>query len=955
MASVITIAGEKLFAAKAQANEQLDIDTFIFANVPNQDPTAPINREEGIPTEHKVHEQIVQQVGRINDNVVVYSTVLDSLTGPFEFNWVGLYSSVNQTLVAINHIPATVKTITEPGVAGNTLNRNFGIEYSGIADLTGINVAPETWQLDFTARLGGMDKLTQQLAADMNGKDWFIEDGFKVVPRATANSFSVLPGVGYVSGLRIELKQEHILTLQSYPQFVYVDAWFSGTANSVWTPQVAFTVTNGEMDDYIDVQGVKHYVFKLAVVNAADDVEDFRKKKISGRKLFKTLSELVSARIHESEVGTSVEINERNFGGGGKSVWDIVFALPENSNPFNNVQSVGNPQISFKLRQENPVNLRANGITGGGITDDSDAFIELCSKPVNIIGGKDDIYLITKPIDVKDNSTIDGNGALIRWKGIAPPINNMGRDRGIFEVRGTLGSELDSVSTGDWKKGTDRFPISVGSKVPDTEFVKISAGSLPNAHIGYLIKPSLDQVDNNRIRADYFLGYTLINPTFRYTEVLARKNVEIKNFNIEDQTNGSDDEDISGVVLQFASNCHVLNINAKSTRNPVVFGHYTSDCSVRKGYLDTPSKTSGGKGYFVQWNNAVRCDSEKLTGKSTRHISDFTTAAFCKTEDCGGENTLSGEFVTHGAYEHNLDYIRTRGFLGFAGSGPTFGESAKNITVRNHIGSDIRARANVENLHLYDCETNYAVLNNVDLIVENLKLYDTEVVDGRLQLNNWSRRLGKTFTITKPAVIRDSAIKSADTVFLFEPDLDDDEINIENSSTKIRSSSDLGGGRITFNRGNVECSTTNIIFTDNITKLHFLDVLAVDLGFRTNTRVRALDFKIRGGKWSGANSAGQLFSFRDTGTVVGNLWSMEDAEVDWAGPDTIESPSSFSNPNWDIKLINNQCADGNLTFRPAQRPFRSIANVFKDGANYTPFTLGMDRISEHNIILNQSL
>ncbi|WP_223296250.1 phage tail-collar fiber domain-containing protein [Shewanella halifaxensis] len=193
MASVITIAGEKLFAAKAQANEQLDIDTFIFANVPDQDPTAPINREEGIPTEHKVHEQIVQQVGRINDNVVVYSAVLDSLTGPFEFNWVGLYSSVNQTLVAINHIPTTVKTITEPGVAGNTLNRNFGIEYSGIADLTGINVAPETWQLDFTARLGGMDKLTQQLAADMNGKDWFIEDGFKVVPRATANSFSVLP------------------------------------------------------------------------------------------------------------------------------------------------------------------------------------------------------------------------------------------------------------------------------------------------------------------------------------------------------------------------------------------------------------------------------------------------------------------------------------------------------------------------------------------------------------------------------------------------------------------------------------------------------------------------------------------------------------------------------------------------------------------------------------------
>lgn len=276
MASVITIAGEQLFAAKAQANEQLDIDTFIFANVPNQDPSAPINREEGIPTAHIVYQQNVQQVGRINDNVVVYSTVLDSITGPFEFNWVGLYSSVNQKLVAINHVPTVTKTATAPGEAGNTLNRNFGIEYSGIAALTNITVDAETWQLNFTARLSGMDLLTQQLAADMNGKDWFIDDGLKVVPRATANTFSVTPGVGYVSGLRVELKQEHILIVQSYPQFVYVDAWFSGNANSTWSPQLAFTVTNTEMDDYIDPSGTQHYVYKLAVINAADDVGDLR-------------------------------------------------------------------------------------------------------------------------------------------------------------------------------------------------------------------------------------------------------------------------------------------------------------------------------------------------------------------------------------------------------------------------------------------------------------------------------------------------------------------------------------------------------------------------------------------------------------------------------------------------------------------------------------------------------
>jgi hypothetical protein len=280
MAQVITIAGERLFALKAQNNEQLDVDTFIFANVPGQDPNATIDRNEGLPPVGQiVHQQIVQQVGRVNDNVVIYSTVLDSLTGPFDFNWVGLYSSVNQTLIAVSHIPSVSKTITVPGAAGNTLNRNFGIEYSGIADLTGITVNPETWQLDFTARLSGMDELTRQLAADMNGKDWFIGDGFKVVPRSTANTFKVMPGAGYVSGLRVELAADHILTLSSYPRFVYVDAWFDGTSESVWKGHTVFTVTDTEMDDYIDVNGRNHFLYKLATINGVSSIENHRKEK----------------------------------------------------------------------------------------------------------------------------------------------------------------------------------------------------------------------------------------------------------------------------------------------------------------------------------------------------------------------------------------------------------------------------------------------------------------------------------------------------------------------------------------------------------------------------------------------------------------------------------------------------------------------------------------------------
>lgn len=271
MSQVVTNAGEALLAQKAQANEQLDIDTFIFAYVPGQDSQAPVDRSEGLPPiAQQVHTQPVQQVGRINNNTVVYSTVLNSLTGPFEFNWVGLYSSVNNTLVAISHVKSVNKTITELGNAGNTLNRNFAIEYSGISNITGITVAPETWQLDFSARLAGMDALTQNLAMDMNGRDWFIGDGFKVEPTVNDDEFRVIAGVGYVHGMRVKLEQDYVFSVQSYPQNVYVDVWFEGDASSQWKGYQQLKITNTEMGDYVDSSGEKHYQYKLAIINESN-------------------------------------------------------------------------------------------------------------------------------------------------------------------------------------------------------------------------------------------------------------------------------------------------------------------------------------------------------------------------------------------------------------------------------------------------------------------------------------------------------------------------------------------------------------------------------------------------------------------------------------------------------------------------------------------------------------
>lgn len=331
MAQDITFAGEQLFTTQAQLNQALDIDTFIFANVPGQDPTTAIDRNEGLPpVAQRVHTQGVQQKGKINDNIVVYSTVLESITGPFEFNWVGLYSSVHQTLIAVQHIPTVSKTTTIGGAAGNTLNRNFGIQYSGIAALTNITVDAQTWQLDFSARLAGMDKLTQQLASDMNGDSWFIDDGFEVYARATVNTFGVRAGAAYVSGLRVEQESETVLIADSYPKNIYVDAWLDGDASSTWKPQHEIVMTNQSKSNYVDESGKQHYLLKIAVINDVDNVDDLRiKNGISGQieqhknnkdeahneiytRKFKTITEMINAPKGSIKLGDTVRLVETN-------------------------------------------------------------------------------------------------------------------------------------------------------------------------------------------------------------------------------------------------------------------------------------------------------------------------------------------------------------------------------------------------------------------------------------------------------------------------------------------------------------------------------------------------------------------------------------------------------------------------------------------------------------------
>ncbi|MGX9517971.1 phage tail-collar fiber domain-containing protein [Vibrio mediterranei] len=272
--SILTAAGKALLAQLNAEEKPLIIDKMIFANVPSR-PEFP-QPDDVVPTEHIVHQEGVEQRGRLSADSVIYSTTLTSSVGPFDFNWTGAYCSEYGVLVTIDHHALTPKTADQPGISGNTLVRSVVLEYKDIAEITNITVDASSWQYNAVPRMKKMDDDVAQAIIDQNGKDWFIEEGFLVTPQASA--FNIKAGAGYVSGNRVMLEFDRSVQVPNKPSFIYVDAHREGTPTGEQVTLFDFVITADEKDDYTDGNGVKHFVCKIAQVLGDGSVSDLRSR-----------------------------------------------------------------------------------------------------------------------------------------------------------------------------------------------------------------------------------------------------------------------------------------------------------------------------------------------------------------------------------------------------------------------------------------------------------------------------------------------------------------------------------------------------------------------------------------------------------------------------------------------------------------------------------------------------
>ncbi|MEL1256883.1 phage tail protein [Enterobacter hormaechei] len=273
--AVITKAFTEWKAQQAINNQPVTLDEYIFAYIPDLDVNKPIDNTETTPPADKiVHRQVVSKSGVINGDSVVYSVTLGADVGDFDFNWIGLANKATGTLAMIIHAPTQRKIKNASGQQGNVLVRSMLMEYSGAQAATNITTPAETWQIDFTARLASMDERQRLENIDLYGAAAFFGTGYLVAKSGT--QYFVTKGAGYVAGLRTELASNQNITVSAKPIKVWLDVSWSGTLTSEWAVKSNITVA-ANLANYVE-NGVQHFVFAVASIDANGNITDLRPK-----------------------------------------------------------------------------------------------------------------------------------------------------------------------------------------------------------------------------------------------------------------------------------------------------------------------------------------------------------------------------------------------------------------------------------------------------------------------------------------------------------------------------------------------------------------------------------------------------------------------------------------------------------------------------------------------------
>ncbi|MFK0666378.1 phage tail-collar fiber domain-containing protein [Aeromonas salmonicida] len=280
MSQIITNAFANYLQACLATQVPVVLDEFVLANIPNLDPSKPISPDQGLPPANQiVHRRAVDQRGRINNDAVAYTIVMDTTVGDFSFNALYLINKAAGVVGMIVHkgLETKLKTNEANGQTGNSLVKSMLMEYDRAPEATATHVDASTWQIDYAARLRGMDDDLRLQALQFFGPATFYGNGFNLVNESGV--YKVQPGVAYVGGLRAELNEVKKVTPGAKPVGLWLDIYRAGSLLDAWVNHFTLTLSVPDLVDYRDANGHQHHVAKVAIINANGSVTDVRRKR----------------------------------------------------------------------------------------------------------------------------------------------------------------------------------------------------------------------------------------------------------------------------------------------------------------------------------------------------------------------------------------------------------------------------------------------------------------------------------------------------------------------------------------------------------------------------------------------------------------------------------------------------------------------------------------------------
>lgn len=273
MGASFTLAGEDLIAQKQAAKQTLTASRFVLANVPGLNPNGPVDRAAGKPSAAQIVATYpVTQAGYVNPSQVVYSLMLGSDVGDFDWNWIGL-ESAEGVLLMVAYVPTQQKRRNIPPLQlGNNVTRNFLLKFDGAQALTGVTIDASTWQHDFTVRLTGIDERERQSNRDIFGRACFFGSSLQL--EKVGAVYQLKPGTAYIEGVRITRTSSLPVTPPGLPAKAWLDV---GLVRELSDVVAAWKVVWGaDKADYTDEAGARHFCVPLAELLSSTATSDLR-------------------------------------------------------------------------------------------------------------------------------------------------------------------------------------------------------------------------------------------------------------------------------------------------------------------------------------------------------------------------------------------------------------------------------------------------------------------------------------------------------------------------------------------------------------------------------------------------------------------------------------------------------------------------------------------------------